>query len=185
MFFIPGVAISVLTFPGVIVHELAHQLFCRWCKVPVFGVKYFQLKSPTGYVIHERTSNPMKNFLTATGPFFVNTILGMLIVIPASIDILYLDGLNTQLNGMTYLVNLVLLWLGFSIMMHAFPSTADAKSLNECVLKNPEVPMIAKIFVAPVILLIYIGAVGSVVWLDLFYAVAVAMLAPKLFLLFM
>lgn len=29
MFFIPGQLIALVTFPGVIVHELAHQLFCR------------------------------------------------------------------------------------------------------------------------------------------------------------
>jgi hypothetical protein len=28
--FIPGQLIAILTFPGVIVHEAAHQLFCRF-----------------------------------------------------------------------------------------------------------------------------------------------------------
>ena len=91
MFFIPGIVISILTFPGVIVHELAHQLFCRWCKVPVYEVKYFQFKNPNGYVLHEATDDPMKNFLTAMVPVIRNTVLGMIIVIPASIAILYLE----------------------------------------------------------------------------------------------
>jgi len=29
MFFIPGQLIALVTLPGVIVHELAHQLLCR------------------------------------------------------------------------------------------------------------------------------------------------------------
>src|SRR5262245_37083476 len=29
MFFVPGFLISILTFPGVIVHEAAHAFFCR------------------------------------------------------------------------------------------------------------------------------------------------------------
>ena len=42
MFVIPGFIISLVTFPGVIVHELAHQIFCMLMKVPVYDVKYFQ-----------------------------------------------------------------------------------------------------------------------------------------------
>lgn len=184
MFFIPGILISFVTFPGVIIHELAHQLFCRWCRVPVFDVKYFQFANPCGYVIHETTEKPLKNLLTAIGPFLINTILGMIIVIPASIEILYLEGNIGEITEIGLLINFLLLWLGISILMHAFPSTGDAQALYQSVLKNKSVPLIAKILVAPVIGLIYIGAFGSVVWLDLAYAVAVAMLAPRIFLLF-
>jgi hypothetical protein len=46
MFFIPGPLIALATFPGVIVHELAHQLFCRWFRIPVLNVCYF-----TGYPV--------------------------------------------------------------------------------------------------------------------------------------
>ena len=182
---IPGFEISIITFPGVIVHELAHQLFCRWCKVPVYEVKYFQCKNPCGYVIHEATTSPMKNFLTAMGPFFVNTLLGMLIVTPASLEILYFEGVSNQISGIVSVVNVILFWVGVSILMHAFPSTGDAQALYQSVLKNPDVPIIAKILVAPFIGLIYVGAFGSVFWLDLVYAVAVAMLVPRIFLLFL
>lgn len=41
---IPGFLISIATFPGVIVHEAAHQLFCRLTKVAVLDVCYFRLK---------------------------------------------------------------------------------------------------------------------------------------------
>lgn len=184
MFMIPGFLISILTFPGVIVHELAHQLFCRWCRVPVFEVKYFQLKNPCGYVIHEMTADPMKNFLTAMGPFFFNTILGALIVLPASVEMSY-SPQNSNITGIVLLLDMLLLWLGVSVLMHAFPSTGDAKALYASVLKNPDVPIFAKILVAPFIGLIYIGAFGSVVWLDLVYAVAVTMFVPKVFLLFL
>ena len=48
------------------------------------------------------------------------------------------------------------------------------------ILKNNNVSILVKILVAPVIGLIYIGAIGSVVWLDLIYAVAIAVLMPYL-----
>lgn len=172
---IPGIVITVLTFPGVIVHELAHQLFCRWCRIPVYEVKYFQAKSPCGYVLHEPTSSPVKNFLTAMGPFFINTVVGMLLTLPASINLFIFESYDASAALL-----LPLAWLGISIMMHAFPSTGDAKSLVTSVLKNPEVSLIAKILTAPFIGLIYIGALGSVFWLDLIYAVAMALLLPEL-----
>ncbi len=185
MYFLPGIVISIITFPGVIVHELAHQLFCRWCRIPVFEVKYFQFKNPCGYVIHETTDSPMKNFLTAVGPFIINTLLGMIIIIPASIDLMYFESATIAVKGISSAVNIVLFWIGVSVLMHAFPSSGDAKALYQSVLKNPDVPIIAKILVAPVIGLIYVGAIGSMFWLDLGYAIAVAMLAPRIFLLFL
>ena len=56
---IPGFVISIITFPGVIVHELAHQLFCRWCKVPVYEVKYFQCKNPLYFIFSVATHADM------------------------------------------------------------------------------------------------------------------------------
>ena len=54
---IPGFLISLVTFPGVIVHELAHVVFCRLTKTPILSVCYFRLGNPAGYVIHERPSS--------------------------------------------------------------------------------------------------------------------------------
>ncbi len=50
---IPGVLISLVTFPGVVIHELAHQLFCMLCGLKVYEVKYFQINNPNGYVIYQ------------------------------------------------------------------------------------------------------------------------------------
>ena len=75
---------------------------------------------------------------------------------------------------------LVCLWLGFSILMHAFPSSGNAGTLVDTVLKNREVGFITKVLVAPFVGLMYLGAVGSMFWLDAGYAVAVTALLPKL-----
>lgn len=170
---IPGFIISFITFPGVIVHELAHQLFCYLCGLRVYEVKYFQFKNPCGYVIHEGTNHPGKVFLTSVGPFIINTLMGILVILPASVEIIAFKEINN-------VQSFILAWLGMSILMHAFPSTGDAKVMVDEILKNPEVGFIPKILSAPFILLIYIGAIGSVFWLDLIYAAAVAMLIPNL-----
>lgn len=173
---IPGFLIAALTFPGVIVHEFAHQLFCRLFRVPVYDVVYFQMKNPSGYVAHEPTEKPLASFMISVGPFIVNTLLGMLIVFPAAIELFRFEVYQNILI-------LLLGWLGISVLMHAFPSTGDAKVMVQSILKNPDVNLAVKVVTAPVIGLVYLGALGSMMWLDLIYAVFMAMVLPNLVLL--
>lgn len=173
---IPGFLIAAMTFPGVIVHEFAHQLFCRLFGVPVYDVVYFQMKNPSGYVAHEPTEKPLASFMISVGPFIVNTLLGMLIVFPAAVELFRFEVYQN-------LLVLLLGWLGISILMHAFPSTGDAKVMVQAILKNPDVNLAVKVVTAPVIGLVYLGALGSMMWLDLIYAVFMAMVLPNLVLL--
>ena len=182
---IPGIVISIITFPGVAVHELAHQVFCRICRIPVYEVKYFQVKNPCGYVLHESTPNPWKNLATGLGPFFFNTVLGMLITLPAYANVFGYSPVGGILGAFAKLSSYILYWLGVSILMHAFPSTGDAKALVQSVLKNKEVNVLAKIVTAPFIGLIYLGALGSMFWLDLAYGIGMSMLLPKLLSMWM
>ena len=175
--FIPGIVISAITFPGVIVHELAHQIFCRMMRVPVYDVKYFQFANPSGYVLHESTENPFQSFMISIGPFLINTFIGMIIITPAAIELIQFEDYSNPLN-------LVLGWLGVSILMHAFPSIGDAKVLVNTILKSKNINAIVKILTAPIIGLIYIGALGSMVWLDFLYAIVIATIIPNLLLLF-
>ncbi len=172
MFFVPGlgIIISIITFPGIIVHELAHQLFCRLYKVPVFEVVYFRTQNPMGYVLHEKPATNLQATMISTGPFFLNTILGFVIAFPAAVQ---------YKLGAAYPIDYLLLYLGVSIAMHAFPSTGDAKSLWEHI-SDKETPLLTKIIVTPIIGLMYAGALGSMVWLDAIYGFAVAVGLPFL-----
>lgn len=178
MFIIPGFLISAVTFPGVMVHEFAHQLFCRLFRVPVYKVVYFQFENPSGYVSHEPTKRPLAAFMISVGPFIVNTLLGMLIVFPAAIELIHFKVYGNVLN-------LFLGWLGISILMHAFPSTGDARVMSNTILKNPDVNLLVKMVTAPVIGLIYLGAIGSMFWLDFIYALFMAMMVPNLLVMFL
>lgn len=173
MFFIPGVVISAVTFPGVIVHELAHAIFCKLLKIPIYDAKFFQLSNPCGYVVHEPTDKPLKSLLISVGPFLVNTILGAIIMLPASITLI-------KFRESGNFLTLLLGWLGISILMHAFPSTGDAEALISSVLKNDQVNFLFKVITFPFIIAIYIGAFGSVVWLDALYAFGVSMVLPNI-----
>lgn len=171
MFFIPGQFISLLTFPGVIVHELAHQFFCRLYKVPVFKVVYYQFDNPTGYVLHERVDNKFHGIMISVGPFIVNSVVGALIALPASLPVFEFHTAG--------LLDYLLIYLGVSIAMHAFPSRGDADSIWES-MKEESTPMWAKVIGYPIVGLIYLGSLGSFFWLDLIYGIAIAVGLPNL-----
>jgi hypothetical protein len=107
MFFIPAQLISIATFPGIIVHEAAHLLFCRLRKVAVLDACYFQFGNPAGYVIHENTGNFYTTFLVSMGPFLLNTLLCLIICLPAYMPIKYFN-LDEPFSYF-------LIWLGVSI----------------------------------------------------------------------
>jgi len=162
---------SIATFPGIIVHEMAHQMFCRMQGIRVLKVCYFRLGNPAGYVLHDVPDNVFQHFLVSSGPFFVNTILGAVVALPGALRVLKLQ----MPTPMEYF----LLWLGISIAMHAFPSAGDAKSLLRSIWLRPS-SIFAKLLGTPIVVVIYIGALGSVFWLDILYGVGVVMLFPKL-----
>lgn len=167
--FIPGPLIALLTWPGVIVHEMAHQLFCRWAGVAIFDVCYFRFGNPAGYVIHEPARTGAQSILIGIGPFIVNSVVGALIAAPASIPVL-------QFQSGT-VVDYVLIWLGVSIAMHAFPSTGDAKSIWQSVQRATP---LARIIATPIVGVIYLGAIGSFFWLDAAYGFIMALAIPSL-----
>ncbi len=170
MIFIPGKIVGIVTFPGVIVHELAHQLFCRIYKVPVFEVCYFQTEDPLGYVVHEKPSSDFQATMISIGPFFLNTIVGFLLGFPATVQYKFHNA-----NVLDYL----LIYLAVSIAMHAFPSTGDAKNLWEHITgKNSSI--LSRLLISPIVGFIYLGALGSYFWLDALYGAAVALGLPWL-----
>lgn len=168
--FIPGPLIAILTFPGVIVHEAAHQLFCRFFRVAVLDVCYIRFGNPAGYVKHEPSVVSSQQIWIGAGPFIVNTLVGALIAAPAAIPVIQFDAGDT--------LDYLLIWLGVSIAMHAFPSTGDAESIWES-LEKQKASLLTKLIGIPLIGVIYLGALGSFIWLDLLYGAVVAMLLPN------
>jgi hypothetical protein len=167
---IPGFIISILTFPGVIVHEWAHLMMCRLVGVRVHEVCYFRFGNPAGYVVHEAPRNPLANILIGYGPLIINTIVGGIL------GGLYW-GKETQNGDNTFVY--IMVYLGISIAMHSFPSTGDAKSMWSSIWsKNSS--CLAKLIGTPLVGIIFIGAFGSIFWLDLVYGFFVVIGASEL-----
>lgn len=171
---IPGFIITILTFPGVIVHEAAHMLFCKMRRVPVFDVCFFSMGNPAGYVIHGETDNFNTTFLISVGPFIINSLLCILICLPAFFPY-YVFGVE---HPLTY----VLLWLGLSIGMHAFPSNQDASVMFSQAKIAVKTMNPLAIISYPLVIIIYIANLLSFFWADLIYGVAIGIGLPALIL---
>ena len=169
---IPGQAVSIVTFPGIIVHEFAHMFFCKLRKVAVFDACYFSVGNPAGYVVHENSSNFTTTFLISMGPFFVNTLLCLLICLPAYMPMSFFN-LDSPLS-------LLLMWLGVSIGMHAIPSDQDANNVYEQAKVKIKEKNLLALLSFPLIGFIYLFNILRIVWADLLYGMLIGVWVPKL-----
>jgi len=131
--------------PGVIMHELAHALFCIFSGVKIYKIKLFSFNirsKVAGYVTHEEPESFWQNFLITFGPFIINSLTTLFLF--ALIKPPYLIWQNT-----------LYLWLGLVIGLQAIPSTGDAESLfstsNRRILRNPLI-----LIAYPFVFLIYL-----------------------------
>ncbi len=166
---IPGWIITILTFPGVMLHEFSHWIMCDLFNVKVHEVKFFSLKevefssifdaSPVGWVIHEKPKKFLQSFFISTGPFFINTFLALI-----------LFRLMINFGGSETYIGLFFGWLAISFAVNSFPSNGDAEVLweegNE-ELKNKNYLVL---FAYPIIFFIYLANLLSVIWFDFIYA---------------
>jgi hypothetical protein len=168
---IPGELIALLTFPGVIIHEAAHMLFCKLGRVAVLDVCFFRFGNPAGYVVHEEPKKFSTAFLISVGPFIINSLVCILLCFPAFVPVRIFDRADP--------ISYFLLWLGLSIGMHAFPSTQDANVLWHYARKASSNFHPLAILSLPLVGIIYLANLGSIFWLDLLYGVAIGLMLPE------
>jgi len=149
---------NLLTSPGVIVHELAHVLFCVFARVKIYKIKLFSFGKLAGYVTHEAPKKFWQSFLISFGPLIINSLLAIF--------------LFSLLREPYFRWEIILyFWLAAAIGLHAIPSTIDAKSLlsaaNQRVLRNPFI-----ILGYPFILVLYILNLLKRFHIDIVYVVS-------------
>ena len=179
MIIIPGELISILTFPGVILHEVAHKFFCDITNVDVYEIYYFKpFASTAGHVIHAPTKNIYKMFLIAIAPLIINSVVCMLLTFPhGATHFLGTDNIEYDLD-LLFWIYLIIGWMGYSIGFHAIPSNQDMSNLVEMAESR-----IAKSILYILTKIIYIFNIN---YLGFFftglYTLALAQLLPYLFL---
>ena len=168
--FIPGFLIALVTFPGVIVHEAAHQFFCKRNGLAVMEVCYFRIGNPAGYVIHEATTAFRPMWMVAMGPFFVNTALCVFFCSAAFIPVSVL-GVDDPLG-------VLFMWLGLSIGMHAIPSSQDMKGIWRLMPAEARRGNALAVVSYPIVGLVHVLNALQVLWADLIYAVLAGVFLP-------
>lgn len=107
-----------------------------------------------------------QHILIGVGPLIVNSGLGLVLGFAAFI-----------LKGIP-IAYIVLIWLGVSIGTHSFPSTGDAKNIW-CAIWSKGAPIMTRVAGTPMVGFIYLGALGSLFWLDIIYGFTLASIIPE------
>jgi len=170
--YIPAPLMAILTFPGIIIHEMAHRFFCDIFGVPVYKVCYFQIGNPAGFVLHGEISSPNKRFLISFGPVVFNIILGVLLCFPAIVTMFYV-GLVPEIS-----VYFLMLLLGLSIGMHGIPSKVDMECLKSG--KKGKVSFLLRIIFFPFYFFAIISNFVKNAFLDLFFAALIGFILPAI-----
>lgn len=159
--FIPGEFIALATFPGIIVHEMAHWLACRITRTPVVKLCLFQMvpDQPHGYVLHITPNHPAKQLLIGVAPFFINTMLAIVL---------------SRWVGNGFLLDLpwyglVGEWLALSVGMHAFPSEVDVSHTWHAT-QSKSMPRVLKFLAYPIVGFMYLASRLAPGFFDLLYA---------------
>jgi hypothetical protein len=125
-------------------------------------------------VIHECTEDFTTTFLVLVGPFLVNSVLCFAICLPAFVPL--------RVFGQSDPVSYLLIWVGVSIGMHAFPSLGDAGILcRETWVAAKSLHPLALIS-SPFAIAIYIASLVSIIGFDYAYGVALGYGLPALLL---
>ncbi len=165
--------LELLSIPGILVHELGHQVFCWLTGTRVEKVCYFRFSLPPGYVVHELPDHVFKHVLISGGPMLVNTGLALLAGVAAQ------RGWVTGLEP--WLAKALLLWLGVAIGMHAFPSLDDANNVMDHIWQKGT-GWFTRLLAMPPGILLYLGAFARWVWLDVAWGFLVVVWGPRFFM---
>jgi hypothetical protein len=163
MFFIPGFIIAWATFPGVIVHEFAHKLACERLNIKVFEVKYFIFSiklfgGEAGHVIHEKPKKYLHSIIVGVAPLFLNTTLMVIFAVISKYTVYGND------------INIILLWLAFSMGVNAFPSDQDMDNVRQHDFSDMKS---AKFMTSALYYIMRFLNFGKMFWLDFIYAFVV------------
>lgn len=176
MLFIPGWLTALLTFPGIVVHELAHAVFCFFSGTRVYEISLFQPgQRVAGFVRHEMPRSLWAAFLISIGPLIVNSVMAILIGSPAM-------AVYNQTRSLSLLPIpvLAMLWLGFSIGIHALPSNQDFISFASTVNERRGKGLL---YLFSLILLNLMRFVNLLrfFWIDAIYAVAILLIGVEFY----
>jgi hypothetical protein len=167
----PSSLFLLATFPGVLLHQILIQLLCRFLRVAIFEVRYFEpgANLTGGAVVHEKPLWASHQILLVIGPFLAGSLLGALVALPAAVPVVWF--------GAGGLLDYFLLWLGFSLAVNALPTPEEAGTLRH-LLADPRLSAALRLIGLPAARLIALVMGGSLFWRRALYGIALTLLLP-------
>lgn len=143
-----------VTFPGIIAHEVGHLLFCKLTGTKIKKYSLLRPFDPLGYVVHVKPKAVIWEFLIVMGPLVFNSM-------SALVFFMLIPSFRMPLN-------LIVLWLGFSLAYNSFPSRGDGMALYTDTMQSIRRGRLYNIVYLPFVYLIY-HSQSQPFWRNLFY----------------
>ncbi len=142
--------IKYITFPGAVFKAFLEHLTCRLYEIPAEDIRSLQPNELCGHIEHELVKG-RKSFGVCFVPFIIALLSGLIIIAPATFNIIYLGDYNV--------VSFFLLYFGISILTNMFPLMEDAYSMWESLYSaDATAKTYSKILLAIPAAIIYVGA---------------------------
>lgn len=142
-----------ITFPGALTRGLFEQLVCRTHKTVVEDNRYLRNDENCSHIEHELMNTPGAAFAVCFVPMLLQLILGVCVSMCAVTNLIYLGSFSMP-SG---IIDIICLWLGFSLSVNCFPSVEDALNMIEKLYKT-EGHVLKKIIFAPGAAVCFVGA---------------------------
>ena len=124
-----------LTICGAVMRAFFEHLFLKLCRVPVEDRAYLQRNELFGHVEHKPASTFARSFCICFFPGLLVCLLGAAIALPAVLQLFFVGvtpiSIVTGKVSAMFIVCAVLLYIGVSLLCHAFPTYEDALYLWE------------------------------------------------------
>lgn len=152
--------VSLVTFPGVVLHEFAHKITANLFGVRVIEVKYFVFTfklfgGEAGYVRHEIPKRYIEPLCISAAPLLFNSLATLVVgYIASAIDH----------NSYAYMFAI---WLAVSFGAHSFPSNRDMNNVRE---HAQQTHFAVGLFSRLLYYMIVVLNFASMFWLDFGYA---------------
>jgi hypothetical protein len=144
-------------------HEWSHKIMCKIFGIPVIKTAYATFdKERMGYVVHGEPRTYISALMVSLGPLILNSLVSFFMI-------------KTSLHTpRTSLMFYILLWLAFSIALHAIPSDKDIQNIFSAT-KHPKgvLGFILGILLLPFIGIVFCADKMKKYWFDIFYALLV------------
>ena len=119
---------KIITYPGAYLKGFFEHLTCRALGLPVRSNRYLRSTLWCGHAEHLPAAAPAQAFLLCFIPFMLQFLFGC-IFLGASVGPLLIFGLRGPAETSLFWLEVICLFLGFSLVCNAFPQWSDARRL--------------------------------------------------------